>query len=147
MDGFSYLEEERASQVFKRLLETITVRRWFCSGPYVKGIDQVLFVSFHVHPDDATHMYDLISVAAKEECAGVFWSFKRVMQNRFFLCPDILSYAYEVPGEFGLLEEEVLKQHPDLGVRAAQSLKLLSKKIYSDFKKSGRSPFDCVERV
>lgn len=39
-----------------------------------------------------------------------------------------------------MLEEEVLKQRPDLGVRAAQSLKLLSKKIYLNFKKSGKSP-------
>ncbi|WP_227103633.1 hypothetical protein [Chromobacterium rhizoryzae] len=58
-----------------------------------------------------------------------------------------MSHAYKVTGEFGVLEEEVLKQRPDLGVRAAQSLKLLSKKIYSNFKKSGKSSFDCVERV
>ncbi|MEH6461363.1 hypothetical protein [Chitinimonas sp. JJ19] len=123
------------------LLKNISLRGWFSAGPSGGEKDSLLFVSFHIHPDDADNFHGMIEPILSCEFFGVRWEMKRTQHNRFFLCPLRLSKRADELGNFNAAMDEVLQQDPEFGEIAARSLIEASKAIFERFVASGKKKF------
>jgi hypothetical protein len=142
----AYSEKEKAAEIFMDLIKSISVRGWFNSGPCAPdGKDNLLYVSFHIHPDDADNIHQLISSVTKNRFQNISWALSRTMRNRFFLCPEELNERKVALGEFDAAYNEVQLLNPEYAEQAAKSLIEMSDRIYLDFIASGRKKFEIEE--
>ncbi|WP_338845694.1 hypothetical protein V8J88_18440 [Massilia sp. W12] len=145
MESLSFSTKSKAAGVFMDLLQSISVRGWFNAGPSGSEQDSLLFISFHIHPDDADYIHEIMSQAFSHDFFGIKWDVKRTKHNRFFLCPMRLSILADELGGFEAALDEVQQQDLEFGELAAKSLIEASKAIFDQFKASGKSKFE--ERV
>jgi hypothetical protein len=138
----SYSEKTKAAGIFMDLLQSITVRGWVGCGPAVKNNDSLIYVSFHIHPNDADHIYELMSSALGIDFRGIKWIIKRMQSNRFFICPEQIDTRGSELGNFDAAVNEVMKDNPDFAQVAAQSFIEACDEIYRQFQTSGRKKFE-----
>ena len=125
-----YSEKERAAWIFSDLLNYIGRRGWFSAWPSTTGEQSLLYVSFHMHPDDATHVSNFIENAISTYDGNTRWKLNCKQGNRFTLCPSQVAELANEIGNFGNAASEVRKSLPQLEHDAAADLILLADHLY-----------------
>ena len=130
MESRVYSKKEDAASIFLDLLNCIARRGWFSAGPSAEDGKSLLFASFHVHPDDADHVFQLIQKAIFSYGGGTAWALDRKQHNRFTLIPvQIESKAREL-NNLGKAVEAIRRDFVSLEREAAIDLISLSDFLY-----------------
>ena len=136
----AYSKEKNASAIFMDLLNSITLRGWYQASPGTNE-NGILYVSYHIHPDDSDRIFGLISEVISTYKGKVDWILKRNNHNRFFMCPKAIDDRAKQLGSFDKAYDEFLGEDCEIGVLAAESLKELSDLIYKRFQDRGEEKF------
>lgn len=130
METRPYTEKEDAAWVFSDLLKVVARRGWFSAGPSAEDGKSLLYVSFHVHPDDADDLFALIKKGIVAYGGRTKWVLEREQNNRFLLCPVEVGLRARKLNNVGGATDEVRHEMPELEHEAALDLILLSDFLY-----------------
>ena len=128
-----FSNKTNASGVFFDLLGVISRRGWFNAGPLQENgeCDSLLFVHFHIHPDDAERINSLFEDYINSHD---FWYLKREQGNRFSLYSQELKNKITEVNDFRQAINDVESNYKELGIRTAEELMVLSDSVYQGFK-------------
>jgi len=130
MPARAYTSSARAGKIFSDMLNSVSRRGWFSSAPSTDDGQSLLYVSFHVHPEDADRLSESIEKAISEYGGNTKWRLTRTQQNRFVLYPEQLAVRTEQSGDLGAAMMETRRVLPNLEREAATDLILLSDFTY-----------------
>jgi hypothetical protein len=133
MEARMYSKREEAAWIFSDLLSCVGRRGWFSAGPIADDGKSLLYVSFHMHPDDADNVFTLIQNAILSYGGSTEWALERQRHNRFVLCPLPMDSRARQLGNFGSAAEEIRREIPLLQREAASDLILLSDFLYKSY--------------
>ncbi len=128
-----YSDNIRGSKIFLDLLKTISRRGWYGVSPVKESQDSLLFIKFHIHPQDADYVYNIIT----KHLNNSFWVFYK-KNNRFSLYPKALVDMINKLNDYSKAFREVDTNSPEVGIEAAADLIVLSDKIFEDFKANSK---------
>jgi hypothetical protein len=128
-----FSNKSNASGVFFDLLGAISRRGWFNAGPLQEDgeNDYLLYVHFHIHPDDAERINLLFEEYINNH---EFWYLKREQGNRFSLYSRELKNKVSETDDFRKAVHEINSDCKDLGKKTAKELIALSDILYQRFK-------------
>jgi hypothetical protein len=135
MEARVYTKKQSAAWIFSDLLSCVSRRGWFSAGPSAEDGKSLLYASFHIHPDDADRLFELIQKSIHTYGGRTAWVLDRQQHNRFILCPAQLESKAKELNNFGKAAEEVRREFPELEHDAAVDLILLSDFIYEIYTK------------
>lgn len=129
----NYSKSSIPSEVFVDLLNKIGRRGWYKGGPAEeKDFQLVPTISFHMHPDDADRVENILRLGIARYAGNTVWVLQRTSQNRFFLCPDRLIQQGVEEGGLTLHTAANLRDaEPEAGLAANRDLLLLTDCIYN----------------
>lgn len=130
MGAREYSSSTRAGKIFSDMLNLVFRRGWFSSAPSADDGQSVLYVSFHVPPENADRLSESIEKAIIEYGGNTKWRLIRTQQNRFVLYPEQLAIRDEQLGDLGAAVMETRRVLPGLEREAARDLILLSDYTY-----------------
>lgn len=134
-----YSKKEEAAWIFLDSLSRIVRRGWFSAGPSAQDGKSLLYVSFHVHPDDADRLFALIQRSSSLYGGKIEWILERHQHNRFILCPHQIALQAKELGNFGKAVAKARKVSPALEREAASDLIILSDFLYGTYLKERES--------
>ena len=131
MSNREYSSKNRASEIFFDLLDSISRRGWYSAGPDSEenDVDSLMYVSFHIHPDDSDFVFRIINEAISKQ-KDVFWRIEKSHGNRFVLCSTIIAEEAISIGNLGKAARICVDENAELGVLTARELIALSDTIY-----------------
>ncbi|MBU2712861.1 hypothetical protein [Zooshikella harenae] len=113
---------------FLNLIDDLFEKGWHGYGPSLKDSDSLLYISFHVNPENSDVLNDLL-VKCIESCNQDFWSLKRSRNNRFYLCSNTFKSKADELGSYEEAVKSLSDTGADLGEVTARELKLLTRKL------------------
>ncbi|UZW76372.1 hypothetical protein [Alkalimarinus sediminis] len=114
--------------VFLDLVGRIAGKGWHGYGPVKEGLDSLLYVSFHVNPNNSQAFWELINSALSQDYENFWFITRGSKPNRIYLCSSELKTKADELGSY----EEALNNYLDsdtLGIKTSKKLALLTKLI------------------
>jgi hypothetical protein len=126
-----YTQSSNAVRIFVDALKCIAMLGWWGSGLGKPEGNFLLYVSFHVHPNDADKTHELLLDAIQSYGGVTQWVISRSQRNRFVICPiEIFNRSAGIGGNIGKAAFEINNEQPDFGYAAACDLIKLADEIY-----------------
>jgi len=130
----NYSDKTKAIGIFSDLINHVSKRGWFSSGPSTDGEDDsLLYASFHVPPEDSDRIEQLLLSAAQGYGGNTMWVVKRSQGNRFMIVPVQVEERAKSTGNIGFAAKEISTENPDMGKGIALDLILLADVMYEKF--------------
>ena len=125
-----YSARRSAAWIFMDLLSEIGRRGWFGAGPSADDGMALLYVSFHVHPEDADRIFLLVQEGIRCYGGETEWVIDRLQQNRFIIYPIQLEMKAREVDDFQKATEIIRNEFPSQERDAARDIIVLSDVLY-----------------